>query len=63
MPSITSDDVDGKKQWVIFAKESKDVGQMLVDFSPKGGPADLLGVFDTADNSIHWPDGNSWKKL
>ena len=36
--------------------------RILVDFSPKGGPKDLEGIYDgaTAPESIKWPDGNSW---
>uniref|UniRef100_A0A7S2A4W8 Uncharacterized protein n=1 Tax=Trieres chinensis TaxID=1514140 RepID=A0A7S2A4W8_TRICV len=31
---------------------------ILVDFSPKGGPANLKGVWD--GSGIKWPDGNKW---
>lgn len=31
---------------------------ILVDFSPKGGPANLKGVWD--GDGIKWPDGNKW---
>jgi len=37
---------------------------ILVDFTPKGGPANLLGVYDTsAPEGIKWPDGNKWAKI
>jgi hypothetical protein len=31
---------------------------IFVDFTPKGGPKDLKGVFD--GTGIEWPDGNKW---
>lgn len=31
---------------------------ILVDFSPKGGPKDLQGVW--VGDGIQWPDGNKW---
>lgn len=37
---------------------------ILVDFSPKGGPSDLKGVYnETAPAGINWPDGNKWTKI
>eukprot|EP00579_Thalassiosira_antarctica_P006962 CAMPEP_0201880040 /NCGR_PEP_ID=MMETSP0902-20130614/10759_1 /ASSEMBLY_ACC=CAM_ASM_000551 /TAXON_ID=420261 /ORGANISM="Thalassiosira antarctica, Strain CCMP982" /LENGTH=193 /DNA_ID=CAMNT_0048408001 /DNA_START=87 /DNA_END=668 /DNA_ORIENTATION=+ len=34
---------------------------LLVDFSPKGGPVDLKGVWEAAPvPGIRWPDGNLW---
>jgi hypothetical protein len=39
---VGSDNLDGSNQWVIKAKEDLP-GTMFVDFSPKGGPSDLLG--------------------
>lgn len=38
-------------------------GTIFVDFSPKGGPKDLLGVYNEDLNGIKWPDGNLWTKL
>jgi hypothetical protein len=39
--------------WTLTAKvEGEDI---FVDFSPKGGPKDLKGVFD--GTGINWPDG------
>ena len=40
---IGSDELDGSKQWIIQAKEDFP-GTIFVDFSPKGGPSDLLGT-------------------
>lgn len=34
---------------------------IFVDFTPKGGPKDLMGVFD--GTAIEWPDGNKWTLL
>jgi hypothetical protein len=39
---IGSDRTDGTATWTLHAKE-EEPGKMLVDFSPKGGPKDLLG--------------------
>lgn len=59
---VGSDNLDGSKQWLIKAKEDYP-GTIFVDFSPKGGPSNLLGVYNDADNGIKWPDGNLWSKL
>lgn len=32
--------------------------EIFVDFTPKGGPKDLKGVWD--GSGIKWPDGNKW---
>ena len=37
-------------------------GRLTVDFSKKGGPADLRGVFDGA-GSVRWDDGNLYSRL
>ena len=59
---IGSDELDGSSQWVLKATEDYP-GTIFVDFSPKGGPENLLGVFDEKDNGIRWPDKNLWSKL
>ena len=48
------------RPWVLTGKINGD--SLLVDFSPKGGPKDLEGIYDdgTSPESIKWPDGNSW---
>mmetsp|Transcript_15512 Transcript_15512/g.20201 ORF Transcript_15512/g.20201 Transcript_15512/m.20201 type:complete len:146 (+) Transcript_15512:129-566(+) len=34
---------------------------ILVDFGPKGGPANVKGVWEAKDTpGIRWPDGNKW---
>lgn len=55
-----TDDGDVKNMWVINAV-SKKSGEILVDFSPKGGPKDLLGKY--SNGRIEWPDGNAWTKV
>lgn len=42
---LGSDSVDGSNPWLLRMKESEE-GKFLVDFSPKGGPKNLLGKFD-----------------
>ena len=44
------------KEWNLLGKVEGD--EILVDFTPKGGPKDLKGVFD--GTGIKWPDGNKW---
>ena len=45
--------------WQLSGKVDGD--SILVDFRPKGGPADLKGVWDpTSPVGIKWPDGNKW---
>jgi len=48
------------KAWELVGKINGD--SILVDFSPKGGPSNLQGIYDdsTSPESIKWPDGNSW---
>lgn len=63
--TLTGTDSPGGKQWVLKAKE--DLGTIFVDFSPKGGPSNLLGVYDAdaagkGQGGITWPDGNVWAK-
>merc|ERR1719240_2473874 len=37
------------------------VDEVVLDFSPKGGPKDLAGAF--SEHSIRWPNGNVWSKV
>lgn len=59
---LGSDNVDGSKQWLLKATEDYP-GTIFVDFSPKGGPSNLLGVYNEKADAIKWPDGNSWSKI
>ena len=38
-----------------------DAGDLFIDFSPKGGPKDLLGKWDK--DGVVFPDGNKWSKI
>lgn len=50
----------GGKPWVLPGTLKGD-GKILVDFTPKGGPKDLEGVWEGGDApGIRWPDGNKW---
>lgn len=50
--TIRGSDQEGSKViWTLKAVE-KTPGEILVDFSPKGGPKDLLGVYDSTTGSI-----------
>eukprot|EP00750_Incisomonas_marina_P004400 INCI13466.8.p1 GENE.INCI13466.8~~INCI13466.8.p1 ORF type:complete len:132 (-),score=19.95 INCI13466.8:150-545(-) len=58
---------DGKTdvQWGPLEATIKQDGsalQIVVDFSPKGGPSDLTGTWDAKDAAIQWADGNNWTK-
>jgi hypothetical protein len=48
--------VDSGKKWTLTGRVSGK--NIYVDFSPKGGPRNLKGVWD--GNGIKWPDGNKW---
>ena len=37
---------------------------IVVDFSPKGGPSNLKGIYNTTEPvGIQWSDGNMWIKI
>ena len=46
--------------WKIQGK-MKTNDEVMIDFSPKGGPANLLGKWD--GDGIVFPDGNKWTKI
>merc|ERR1712071_157070 len=46
------------RPWKLVGKASGD--NIFVDFSPKGGPKDLKGVWEAKPPGIRWPDGNKW---
>lgn len=48
---IGSDNIDGSNPWLLRMRESEP-GKFLVDFSAKGGPKNLLGVYDGAAMAI-----------
>ena len=47
------------REWKLPGKVDGDT--ILVDFTPKGGPKDLKGVWEPEPvPGIRWPDGNIW---
>jgi hypothetical protein len=52
-------DGTGLTTFKLFGKVDEDAN-VYVDFSPKGGPKDLKGLFDSKQRAILWPDGNVW---
>lgn len=56
--TITGADEDGKK-WIV--KGQTNGLDLLLDFSPKGGPQKVLAKADSL--GIRFPDGNVWTKL
>jgi len=47
------------RAWKLIGKVSGD--EIYVDFSPKGGPKDLTGVWEEGKKpGIRFPDGNKW---
>jgi hypothetical protein len=51
------------RAWALEGKIDKKDATILVDFTPKGGPANLKGVYESAAPAgILWPDGNKWIK-
>ena len=54
-------DGTGLKTFQLVGKVDQD-SNVYVDFSPKGGPKDLKGLFDSKRMAILWPDGNVWSK-
>lgn len=59
---IGSDSVDGSNQWILQASIDDKRGNILVDFSQKGGPSNLIGSYNNVMDAIEWPDGNRWTK-
>ncbi|CAM9524578.1 unnamed protein product, partial [Ectocarpus fasciculatus] len=37
-----------------------DTTKIVADFSSKGGPSELSGVYSLSAGAIEWEDGNSW---
>lgn len=55
---------DGEKWWALKGLcKGEAMVDIVMDFSPKGGPADLQGEWVAAPaREIRWPDGNAWYK-
>mmetsp|Transcript_28401 Transcript_28401/g.81652 ORF Transcript_28401/g.81652 Transcript_28401/m.81652 type:complete len:145 (-) Transcript_28401:58-492(-) len=53
---------DGRgRTWALIGQVDGD--SILIDFSPKGGPKDLKGVWEASPTpGIRFPDGNLWSK-
>mmetsp|Transcript_52222 Transcript_52222/g.59170 ORF Transcript_52222/g.59170 Transcript_52222/m.59170 type:complete len:160 (+) Transcript_52222:122-601(+) len=50
---------DGEGEvWRSVGEVLAGTNNLVVDFSDKGGPAELKGVWD--GDGIQWPDGNKW---
>jgi len=59
------DDPNGKVfNMPIISKIDEESGKntLTFDFSPKGGPKEIVATVSNDSNSITFPDGNSWKK-
>jgi len=53
---------DKQKAWSLTATlPDAEAKEVMIDFSPKGGPKDLKGKWD--GGGIVFPDGNKWTKL
>ena len=63
-PGCPPKDPSKDSHWRLLGKIISDT-EILVDFSPKGGPKDLEGKWcpECGDHGgISWPDGNVWPK-
>ena len=56
------DDAEAKQHWSVPGVVSNGGKTIVVDFSPKGGPKDIKGVWNDK-NGIDWADGNTWTKV
>lgn len=57
-----SDNFDGSNPFELMGHLDFKSGDLVVDFSPKGGPESLRGEFHRTTEEIEWPDGNKWAK-
>mmetsp|Transcript_12869 Transcript_12869/g.14090 ORF Transcript_12869/g.14090 Transcript_12869/m.14090 type:complete len:277 (-) Transcript_12869:97-927(-) len=46
----------------VKVNKGKDGTTLTIDFSPKGGPKNIIGTLASDGSSISFPDGNKWKK-
>lgn len=66
---ITGTDEIGGKEWKVYGKVQGD--EVVIDFSPKGGPKDIVAKFDgdvesfmtETPASFKFSDGNTWTRL
>ena len=63
--TIVGRDAPHKNEWTFVQPVigGQSGTSMVIDFSPKGGPKDLLAQWDAARNGIAFPDGNLWSKI
>mmetsp|Transcript_97708 Transcript_97708/g.209666 ORF Transcript_97708/g.209666 Transcript_97708/m.209666 type:complete len:232 (+) Transcript_97708:56-751(+) len=54
---------DGKNFWTIHGKQAQSRCDLIIDFSPKGGPANLSGRYERETRAIVWSDNNFWDQL
>ena len=55
---------DGKKNvrsWALRGTIGVGDDTIFIDFSPKGGPANMVG--ERVDEGVRFPDGNVWRKI
>ena len=55
---------DGKKNvrsWALRGTIGVGDDTIFIDFSPKGGPANMVG--ERVDDGVRFPDGNVWRKI
>eukprot|EP01006_Ploeotia_vitrea_P044723 TRINITY_DN66857_c0_g3_i1.p1 TRINITY_DN66857_c0_g3~~TRINITY_DN66857_c0_g3_i1.p1 ORF type:complete len:239 (-),score=17.15 TRINITY_DN66857_c0_g3_i1:367-999(-) len=54
---------DGFSFWTLYGNfTNKKTGALVVDFSPKGGPANLNGTYN-GKGKLTWQDGNFWSAV
>eukprot|EP00930_Biecheleria_cincta_P014433 TRINITY_DN1240_c0_g2_i3.p2 TRINITY_DN1240_c0_g2~~TRINITY_DN1240_c0_g2_i3.p2 ORF type:complete len:189 (-),score=44.76 TRINITY_DN1240_c0_g2_i3:47-613(-) len=51
----------GTQPWIIKVDYKSGADSMTFDFSPKGGPSNVVGKWDK--NGIVFPDGNKWTRV
>ena len=49
------------RPWTLSGVIDVNDDSIFIDFSPKGGPANLLG--ERVEGGVKFPDGNVWRKL
>lgn len=55
---------DGKEIWSLKGKFlNRETGELTIDFAPKGGPADVNGVYNSKNGQLTWSDGNFWSRI
>ena len=70
-PGCGDDDAATRRPWRVRGTIASDDQSVFVDFSPKGGPANVVGARTDVDargaslplGGVRFPDGNVWVKL